>query len=218
MTDQNEDTNNYDENAVTDKYVEMGWASLFDSWPGDNSVNLATLVFDINGYVPPTQPQQIISVNNTPKGFKGKTSVLEVAYDTSDNNNQLSGLGMRVHFDSSLLSFKEITGLIEHDIIAGGEGPFSDDVDFDSDPLTDQYMLFGWASLYNNWPNTNLPAILMNIAFDVSENIDTEAISSTNINFSKSSFTSGYELISESYELEILNDTWDFDAMVKQMP
>ncbi len=156
-------------------------------------------------------PEQIISVNNTPKGFKGKTSVLEVAYDTSDNNNQLSGLGMRVHFDSSLLSFKEITGLIEQDIIAGGEGPFSDDVDFDSDPLTDQYMLFGWASLYNNWPNTNLPTILMNIAFDVSENIDTQAISSTNINFSKSSFTSRYELISESYELEILNDTWDFD-------
>ena len=154
---------------------------------------------------------QIISVNNTPKGVLGKTSVIEVAYDTSDDNNQLSGLGMRVHFNSSLLSFKEITGLIEQDIIVSGEGPFSDYLDFDSDLLTDQYMLFGWASLYNNWPNTNLPTILMNIAFDVSENIDTQAISSTNINFSKSSFTSRYELISESYELEILNDTWDFD-------
>ena len=73
-------------------------------------------------------------------------------------------------------------------------------------------MLFGWASLYNNWPDTNLPAILMNITFDVSQNIDTEAISSTNINFSNSSFTAGYEFISESYELEILNDTWDFDG------
>ena len=202
MTDQNEDTDNYDENAVTDKYVEMGWASLFGSWPGANSVNLATLVFDITGYEPPTQPQQIISVNNTPKAVLGRTTVLEVAYNTTDNNNQLSGLGMRVHFDSSLLSVKEITGLIEQDIIVSGEGPFSDDADFDNDPLTDQYMLFGWASLYNNWPDTNLPTILMNITFDVSQNIDTEAISSTNINFSNSSFTAHGTLM----------------AMVKQMP
>lgn len=156
-------------------------------------------------------PDQIISVNNTPKGVLGKTSVIEVAYATSDDNNQLSGLGMRVHFNSSLLSFKEITGLIEQDIIVSGEGPFIDYVDFDSDLLTDQYMLFGWASLYNNWPNTNLPTILMNITFDVSENIDTEAISSTNIRFSNSAFTSGYTLTSESYELELLNATFDFD-------
>jgi hypothetical protein len=210
--DQNEDTNNYDENAATDSYVTISWSSLFGAWPGDNSVNLATLVFDINGYEPPTQPQQIISVNNTPKAVLGRTTVLEVAYNTTDNNNQLSGLGMRVHFDSSLFSFKEITGLLEKDIIVSGEGPFNDDTDFDNDPLTDQYMLFGWASLYNNWPDTNLPTILMNITFDVSQNIDTEAISSTNINFSNPSFTAGYEFISESYEIEILNATWDFDG------
>ena len=160
----------------------------------------------------PTQTQQVISVNNTPKGVLGRTSVLEVAYDTTDNNNQLSGLGMRVHFDSSLLSFKEITGLIEQDIIVDGQGPFSDDTDFDNDPLTDQYMLFGWASLYNNWPNTELPTVLMNIAFDVSENINTDVISSTNINFTNTSFTAGYEFSAESYELEILNATWDFDG------
>jgi hypothetical protein len=155
---------------------------------------------------------QIIKVTNTPKGVLGRTSVLEVAYDTTDNNNQLSGLGMRVHFDSSLLSFKEITGLIEQDIIVDGQGPFSDDNDFDNDPLTDQYMLFGWASLYNNWPNTELPTVLMNIAFDVSENINTDVISSTNINFTDTSFTAGYEFSAESYELEILNATWDFDG------
>lgn len=160
----------------------------------------------------PESFNQIIKVTNTPKGVLGRASVLEVAYDTTDNNNQLSGLGMRVHFDSSLLSFKEITGLIEQDIIVDGQGPFSDDADFDNDPLTDQYMLFGWASLYNNWPNTELPTVLMNIAFDVSENNNTDVISSTNINFTDTSFTAGYEFSAESYELEILNATWDFDG------
>jgi hypothetical protein len=184
--------------AIDDDTLHFAWASLFGQFPGANEVNLVTLTFDIVGYEPPTQPQQIISVNNTPKGVLGRTSVLEVAYDTTDNNNQLSGLGMRVHFDSSLLSFKEITGLIEQDIIVDGQGPFSDDTDFDNDPLTDQYMLFGWASLYNNWPNTELPTVLMNIAFDVSENINTDVISSTNINFTDTSFTAGYEFSAES--------------------
>jgi len=192
--------------------LHFAWASPFGQFPGANEVNLATLAFDIIGYEPPTQPQQVISVNNTPKGVLGRTSVLEVAYDTSDNNNQLSGLGMRVHFDSSLLSFKEITGLIEQDIIVDGQGPFSDDADSDNNPLTDQYMLFGWASLYNKWPNTELPAVLMNIAFDVSENIDTNVISSTNINFTDTSFTAGYEFSAESYQLDILRATWDFDG------
>jgi hypothetical protein len=192
--------------------LEFGWASIFGQFPGANQVNLATVTFDIIGYEPPTQPEQIISINNTPKGVLGRTSVLEVAYDTTDNNNQLSGLGMRVHFDSSLLSFKEINGLMAQDIIVDGQEPFSDDADFDNDPLTDQYMLFGWASLYDNWPNTELPAVLMNIAFDVSENIDTNVISSTNINFTDTSFTAGYEFSAESYELKILNATWDFDG------
>jgi hypothetical protein len=190
----------------------FGWASLFYQFPGANQVNLATVTFDIIGYEPPTQLEQIISVNNTPMGVLGRTSVLEVAYDTTDNNNQLSGLGMRVHFDSSLLSFKEVTDLIDQDIIVNGEGPFSDDVNYDNDPLTDQYMLFGWASLYNNWPNRELPTVLMNIAFDVSDTIDIDVTPSTNINFTDSSFTAGYEFSANSYVLEFQRATWDFDG------
>lgn len=159
-----------------------------------------------------TQPKQLISVNNFPMGVLGRTSVLEVAYDTTDNNNQLSGLGMRVHFDSSLLSFKEVTDLIDQDIIVNGEGPFNDNANYDNDPLTDQYMLFGWASLYNNWPNRELPTVLMNIAFDVSDSIDIDVTPSTNINFTDSSFTVGYEFSANSYVLEFQRATWDFDG------
>jgi chitodextrinase len=155
---------------------------------------------------------QNISVTNSPKGILGRTSVLEVAYDTTDNNSQLSGLGMRVHFDSSLLSFKEITGLIEQDIIIDGLGPYNDEADSDNDPLTDQYIMFGWASLLNNWPNVELPTVLMNIAFDVSNTIDTDAISSTSINFTDSAFTAGYGFNAENYELGLLKATWDLDG------
>lgn len=160
----------------------------------------------------PESFNQIIKVANTPKGVLGRTSVLEVSYDTGDSNNQLTGLGMRVHFNSTLLSFKEITNLIEQDIIVNGQGPFSDEDDFDNDPLTDQYISFGWASLLGNWPDVDLPAVLMNIAFDVSDAIDLDITTETSINFSDSALASGYQFESESYNLELVSTSWDFDG------
>lgn len=197
---------------VEDGSLTFGYASLFGEFPGSNEVNLVKVTFDIIGYEPPIQSKQTISINNAPKGVLGRSSILEVVYDTSDNNNQLSGLGMRVHFNSSLLSFKEITDMIDQDIIVNGEGPFSDDANYDNDPLTDQYMLFGWASLYNNWPNRELPTVLMNMAFNVSDTIDIDVTPSTNINFTDSSFTAGYEFSANSYVLEFQRATWDFDG------
>jgi hypothetical protein len=160
----------------------------------------------------PESFNQIIKVTNTPKGILGKAAALDIAYDTSDDNNQLTGLGMRVHFNSSLLSFKEITNLVEQDIIVNGQGPFNDEDDFDNDPLTDQYISFGWASLFGNWPNMELPAVLMNIAFDVSDAIDTDTTSETSINFTSTALTSGYQFESESYNLELQAASWDFDG------
>lgn len=160
----------------------------------------------------PAEPAQIISISNDPSAIPGRGIELELSYNTSDNNNQLAGLGMRLHFDSSILSLNSISGLVEQDIIVSGEGPFSDDSDFDNDPLTDQFILFGWASLYNSWPNVELPTILMNVVFDVSEDVDTNLISSTNINFTDSSFTAGYNFNAETYELLIHGASWDFDG------
>ena len=156
--------------------------------------------------------QQIISVSNAPKGILGKTTVLDIAYDTNHNNNQLPGIGMRLHFNSNILNFKEITNLIEQDIIVNGQGPFNDDGDFDNDPLTDQYISFGWASLFGNWPNLDLPTLLMNIAFDVSDTIDKNITTETSINFSHTALAAGYHFESESYKLELQPASWDFDG------
>jgi hypothetical protein len=167
---------------------------------------------DVDEYVAPIYPEQSISVTNSPMGILGKTAVLEVSYDTGDSNNQLTGIGMRVHFNSSLLSFKQITSIIEQDIIVNGQGPFNEEDDFDNDPLTDQYISFGWASLFGNWPNVELPAVLMNIAFDVSDAIDMDTTSETSINFTSTALASGYQFESESYNLELQAASWDFDG------
>jgi hypothetical protein len=39
------DADNYDNDASTDMYIDMGWASLFGQWPGSAPTDLATLTF-----------------------------------------------------------------------------------------------------------------------------------------------------------------------------
>jgi hypothetical protein len=180
---------------------------------GDRLVDIAEddIVLNITPYGE-CYYEQLISVSNSPKGILGKPVVFEVSYDTNSNNNQLTGLGLRVHFDSSILSYSQITNLIEQDIIVRGQGPFNDEDDFDNDPLTDQYILFGWASLYNNWPNVELPAVLMNIAFDVLTGINTDEIATTSINFTETALAADHQFGANTYELELVALTWDFDG------
>jgi hypothetical protein len=153
-----------------------------------------------------------VAVGNTVKGILGQTVRLDITYDTSDGDNTLPGLGMRIHYNSQLLTFNEVTDIVTQDLIVNAEGPFSDEGDHDNDSSTDQYVSFGWASLYGNWPNTELSAVLMSIAFDVSEIIDTDSTASTQINFSEITSASGYVFSGESYDLELISATWDFDG------
>jgi hypothetical protein len=52
----------------------------------------------------------------------------------------------------------------------------------------------------------------MNIAFDVSDAIDLDITTETSINFSDSALASGYQFESESYNLELVSTSWDFDG------
>ena len=137
-----------------------------------------------------------------------------MTYDASTNNNQLSGLGLRIHFDSSVLTFNAVSNVLEQDIIVNGEGPINDVDDFDNDPQTDSFISFGWASLFNNWPNTELPSVLMNITFGVSASVDLNSVNSTQINFSDITTSTGYEFEAVNLNLELTEteSTWDFDG------
>ena len=161
-----------------------------------------------------TKPVQRITVSNQPSGLLGDTAQIEVTYDASTNNNQLSGLGLRIHFDSSVLTFNAVSNVLEQDIIVNGEGPINDVDDFDNDPQTDSFISFGWASLFNNWPNTELPSVLMNITFGVSASVDLNSVNSTQINFSDITTSTGYEFETVNLNLELTEteSTWDFDG------
>ena len=69
-----------------------------------------------------------------------------------------------------------------------------------------------WASVGGDWPNTELPAKLLSLVFNVSDAIETDTITSTSISFSSISVSSGYDFDSTTYDMDVLAATWDFDG------
>lgn len=123
-------------------------------------------------------------------------STLEVKYRSDDAT--LTGLGIRVHFDSSALSFEKFSYNFPTEFI-GSSGPDNDVDDYDDNPSTDKYVSANWASLLGNWPGedhtfelTGLTEIsLVNIDFNVIDNTTENYI----INYTSSSHASGLNLI-----------------------
>jgi hypothetical protein len=85
-------------------------------------------------------------------------------------------------------------------------------VTLDNNTDTDKFILFGWASLNGDWPNSNLPASLVDVVFNVSWEAFDQASITTPINFSKVSTTEGYNFEATNYSLNVLPATWDFDG------
>jgi hypothetical protein len=158
------------------------------------------------------QPSQLILVAGNPVGVNGHSTRISLSYDTSDGNNQLPGIGFRLHYSSEMLSFAGTDNGIANDIIVDGDGPYQDDSDFDNDTSTDKYIIFGWAALNGDWPNSSLPASLVDVVFNVSWEAFDQASITTPINFSKVSTTEGYNFEATNYTLNVLPATWDFDG------
>jgi hypothetical protein len=152
-------------------------------------------------------PSQLISIVGNPVAIVGRTVSLSVGYDVEDENAFLTGLGLRIHYDSNYLSFNNFSYVFEDDFIISA-GPNDDIDDFDSDSSTDKYLTVAWASIFGNWPGS-LPKTLVDIQFSVAEYI--AETSTTFINFSTNSNPAGYGFIGTPYALNILSGTLDFD-------
>ena len=155
---------------------------------------------------PVETPLQIVSVGDNPRGVNGETLSFDINYEVSDENDSLTGLGLRIHYDSTVITFSEFEFIFPQDLIAT-TSPVNDSQDLDNEPLTDKYITASWASLYLDWPG-DLPAHLLTVMFDVISNND---ISTTRINFSNLSSTAGYNFSNQFHDLPIIPATWDFD-------
>jgi hypothetical protein len=175
----------------------------------DSVISIASNAFAGEGSAPELLqfPRQIITVNESTAFITDSAVDILIDYDVSDGNASLVGLGLRIHYDSSALTFTKFNNVLELDNITS-HGPFNDDNNWDDNLTTDKYLLVSWASILGNWPG-NLPISLLSVSFDFNQNYEFDT---TSVEFSASSVASGYSLKSNPYTLNTSPRTWDFDA------
>ena len=122
---------------------------------------------------------------------EGDQVTVSVTYQATDDS-LTTGLGLRLHFDSSKLSGGEVADLLAVDKIGA---QFLDDVsDFDNDESTDKFYSTNWASFSGAWPTgEEFPVTLYSLTFTAAS-----GFSDAQLNFSKASGAVGYDFESES--------------------
>ena len=136
---------------------------------------------------------QHVYVSSSTKSEDGTQETVVVSYNADDTTT--TGLGLRIHFDSSALSASDIATLMTNDLLVNAVVE-SDDNDLDGDASTDTYVAFGWASLFGQWPNA-APVDLASITFNIAEG----ATGSSAINFSISSNAAGFAFDGQDHNL-----------------
>jgi hypothetical protein len=166
---------------------------------------------DSNPSNPIYSKSQFISILNNPLAIRNGQLILDINYDVSSGDNELTGVGFRIHFDSTKFQFSETNNLLLAGNIASGSQSESDTDDFDNNPTTDKYINLAWASVYADWPGLELPTRLLSVVFDV----DSQALNTidySSIGFSNTSSASGFNFTSNSDEIKIMPASWDFDS------
>ena len=166
----------------------------------------------LDATIPGGDDKQIISVMGNPVGVFGKSTLLDIGYSTSNNDNTTTGIGFRVHFDSNLMNVSDVVHVAEKDLIVDATGPLYDDENYDNDDATDQYYTVGWGAIGGDWPNDELPLKVLSLRVEVTQNAGQLDVASTPIKFSYTALASGYNFIAENYNLELVSSTWDFDG------
>jgi hypothetical protein len=92
-------------------------------------------------------------------------SVTPVYTVSAPQNGEETGLGLRLHFDSSNLTFSELTGLYTPSSL--GASAVQDDIENkDQDSKTDKVIITSWLDFSGQWPSANaLPLDLYTATF-----------------------------------------------------
>jgi hypothetical protein len=134
----------------------------------------------------------------------GQETVLTVTYtatDASGEETSTTGLGLRLHYDSSVIDMGEIADLLEE----GESGnQIKDDVnDDDSDPSTDKYLLTTWFDFSGDWPDgETLPVTLYSVPLTA-----VSGFQGTTIKFSASSVPAGFTLSADDVAINKIPGT-----------
>ena len=158
-----------------------------------------------------TKTQRVFSANPNPSARAGGTFSLDLRYNTSDGDKTLTGIGVRVHFDSSKLTYASNNGLFA----TGNQGGVqiqNDTSDYDGDAATDKFALIAWVDMGGLWPGDSqtLPLSLVNLVFTANAGLSEGATST--IRFTSSSKAAGYQFDSEPATFTVRAFNLDVDG------
>ena len=85
----------------------------------------------------------------------GDLVAITVQYNASDTNQNLSSLGLRIHYNSHLLEYVSVDQMFAKDILVESPVPQNEITEqSDNDPGTDKIVLLSYASIDGEWPGT----------------------------------------------------------------
>ncbi len=145
--------------------------------------------------------EQIVTVlPSTTSAAVAESVQVGVNYTTaSPQDSTLTGIGVRLHWNASLLEYQQLASFLAADLVAQGE-PEPDSADFDSDPNTDTFIHLAWADIDNSWPNLgNTPMSLFSAEFSGASG----ATGNTPLNISMSSTAAGYSFVGNSSTMSV---------------
>ena len=158
-----------------------------------------------------TMPLQIVSGAPDARRIRpGQQFGFDVEYHTSDGDNTLLGLGLRMHYNSSVLTFNGFVDVLPTGLFEIQQQPMPDTEDYDGDPDTDKYLLTAWVDVDGNWPNETLPVQLFTPSFTLAS--ATPLGISTTVRFSASSTAPSRLFSSEPVEVTAVSINLDVDG------
>ena len=159
----------------------------------------------INDDTPPAQSdrQQITSLDNLTAAPGGNVSI-PLFYNTSTGDNTVTGISLRLHYNSNQLTFQNVENLFSNNLFVPLSEPIPDTVDFDNDPNTDKFIRFGYVDSEGNWPNQPLPLKLGDFNFTTSRDFE-----GTQLKVTSDNLAPGYSL--ETNPIFVGKQAWNLD-------
>ena len=171
-------------------------------------------VLNLQEFLAETDPQdggvdaQMLYTDKPATLIPGRSGRFTVNYTTNTADPNLSGLGVRVHYDSSYVTSVTLDGIFATGLI--GQSDEADIEDWDMDPATDRFILISWASFSGPaWPG-ELPTALFDVVIESRQEI--EALSSYAIRFSNAGSSEGYALSAPSVYNPVVLASLDIDG------
>ncbi len=134
---------------------------------------------------------------------------LDVYYDVSDGDVALSGLGLRVHFNSAHITSILFDDTLQTNILTESSVAEIDFDDSDNDPATDQYINVAWVAFSGGWPGERE---LKLTTLKITASDDALLAGETTIGFSATDSAATHRFISKPITSRVLAGSLDIDG------